>query len=139
MALSMISRTIRHFYFNYHYGESSSLCIHSSFARRVQFAIRMVVSFLVGGFLAYGTPLNNQVAQEYLIPLISMMCIQETFGLTLAACFQMILAIAPVSVFLFVVQKIGLGYHDYLAAELVLLVSSFFIAYFCPQVNLLNM
>jgi hypothetical protein len=129
-----ISRTLRHFYFNYHYVQSPLPYIHSSFTRRVQFAVQMVIAFLVGGFLAYGTSLNNQLAQGFLIPLISVLSIQDTVGLTLAACFQMLLAIIPTTIFLFIVQKIGLGYQDYLAAELILLVSSFFIAFVCAQV-----
>jgi len=98
----------------------------------------MVVSFLVGGFLAYGTPLNNQLVQSYLVPLISVISIQETFGLTMAASFQMVLGLVPVSIFLFVVQKIGLGYHDYLAGVITLLITSFSIAFVCAKVLILN-
>jgi hypothetical protein len=98
----------------------------------------MVIAFLVGGFLAYGTPLNTQLSQGFLIPLLSTMCIQDTFGFTVAGCFQMLLAIVPTTIFLFIVQKIGLGYQDYLAAVLLLLVSSFFIAFVCAQVYIFN-
>ncbi|CAF3844490.1 unnamed protein product [Adineta steineri] len=133
MSLSSVFQTFLHFYFNYHYVESASSYIHSTFARRVQFTLRIVISFLVGGFLAYKSPLSDQTSQGFLIPLISVMSLQETFGLTVAACFQMLLGLIPSTIFLFIVQKIGLGYHDYLAAELILLVSSFFIAFICSQ------
>ncbi len=134
MIWSTIFRTIFHFYFNYHYGESPLSYIHSSFARRVQFALRIVISFVVGGFIAYGTSLNKQLSQQFLIPLISVLSIQETFGLTVAACFQMLLALVPTTIFLFIVQKIGLGYHNYIAAELILLISTFSISFICTQV-----
>ncbi len=133
-----IFRTALHFYFNYHYADSSTSCVHSAFIRRAQFAFRMAVSFLVGAFLAYGTPLNNQLSQDYLVPLISVLSIQETFGLTMASSFQMMLGLVPVSIFLYVVQKIGLGYHDYLAAEIALLITSFSIAFVCAKVLILN-
>jgi hypothetical protein len=138
MSVSTISQTIRHFYFNYHHFEPSSSCIHSSFTRSVQFAFRTVIAFLVGGFLAYGTPLSNQLDQQYLIPTLSILCVQETFGLTLSACYQMVLVLTPLSIFLFIIQKIGLGYQDYLAAELLLLILSVFIAYKCSQVNIFS-
>ncbi len=134
MVWSTMFRTFLHFYFNYHYGESVISYIHSSFARRVQFSLRILISFLVGGFIAYNTSLNKQLSQEFLIPLISVFTIQETFGLTVAACFQIVLGLVPTAIFLFVVQKIGLGYHDYLAAEFVLIITTFFISLICTQV-----
>ncbi|CAF2892029.1 unnamed protein product [Rotaria sp. Silwood2] len=135
MPLSTIFQTICHFYFNYHYNNSSSKPTPSAFFRRVQFAIRMTISFLVGGFLAYGTPLNNQLTTQYLIPVMCILSIQETCGMTLLASYQILTAVTPLSIFLFVVQKIGLGYKNYLAAELVLLISSLFVAYKCSQVQ----
>jgi hypothetical protein len=129
-------RTVRHFYFNYHYYDLSSLLTSSAVTRRIEFALRMTISFLVGGFLAYGTPLNNQLALQFLIPVLSMICIQETFGMTLSGVYQIIKGLTPLSIFLYVVQKIGLKYHDYLAAELLLLISSFFVAYECSQVKI---
>jgi hypothetical protein len=93
-----------------------------------------LISFLVGGFIAYNTSLNKQLSQEFLIPLISVFTIQETFGLTVASCYQIVLGLVPTAIFLFVVQKIGLGYHDYLAAEFVLIITTFFISMICTQV-----
>ncbi len=140
MSISKIFRTVRHFYFNYHYYDLSPTLTSSSFTRRIEFALRMTISFLVGGFLAYGTPLYNQLTLQlqYLIPVMCMLAIQETFGMTLSATYQMLTVITPLSIFLYVVQKIGLGYHDYLAAELLLLVSSLFVAYKCTQVKISN-
>ncbi|CAF4132243.1 unnamed protein product, partial [Rotaria sordida] len=135
MSISTFFQTFYHFYFNYHYNNSSSKLTPSAFSRRIQFAIRMTVSFLVGGFLAYGTPLNNHLSSQYLIPVMCIISIQETFGMTLSTSYQMLTVITPVSIFLFIVQKIGLGYKDYLAAELTLLVSSLLVAYKCSQVQ----
>ncbi|CAF3358711.1 unnamed protein product [Rotaria sp. Silwood1] len=135
MSISTFFQTICHFYFNYHYNNSSSKSTSSAFSRRVQFAIRMTVSFLIGGFLAYGTPLNKQLTTQYLIPVMCILSIQETCGMTLSASYQMLTAVTPLSIFLFVVQKIGLGYKDYLAAELTLLISSLLVAYKCSQVQ----
>ncbi|CAF4341758.1 unnamed protein product, partial [Adineta steineri] len=112
-----------------------SVLTTSVFSRRMQFAVRMTVSFLVGSFLAYGVPFNNLLALQYLIPVMSMLSIQETFGMTIFACYQMLTAIVPISIFLYIVQKIGLGYKDYLAGELILLISSLFVAYKCSQVQ----
>jgi hypothetical protein len=96
----------------------------------------MTVAFLVGGFLAYGTALNDQLTTQYLIPVMCIMSIQETFGMTLAASYQMLTAITPLSIGLCIIQRMGLGYRDYLAAEFLLLLTSFFLAYKCSQVIL---
>jgi hypothetical protein len=136
MPVSTSSRTVHHYYFNYLRPKPSSLWIRSGFTRRVQFAFQMVVAFIASGFLAYGSPLNNQLAVEYFIPVMSVLCLQETFGLTLSACFHIVLGTVPLSILLFVVQKIGLGYQDYLAAEFVLLISSLYPAYRCSEVNI---
>ncbi len=137
MSISNIFQTVRHFYFNYHYYDLPPALNSSGFTRRIIFALRMTISFLVGGFIAYGTPLNNQLALQlqFLIPVMCILAIQETFGMTLSATYQMLTVITPLSIFLYVVQKIGLGYHDYLAGELLLLVSSLFVAYKCTQVK----
>jgi len=138
MYISKIFEKVRHFYFNYDEDDLPSTITSSAVIRRVQFALRMTISFLVGGFLAYGTGLNNSSGLQYLIPVMCILSIQETFGLTLTSAYSMITVIVPLSICLFVVQKIGLGYHDYLAAEIILLISSLFVGYKCSQVKIFN-
>lgn len=138
MSISTIFQRVCHFYFNYHQYDLFSTLTSSALSRRIQFALRTTIAFLVGGFLAYGTPLNDQLSLQYLIPVMSLLSIQETFGMTLFAGFQMLTVITPLSIFLFIVQKIGLGYQDYLVAELLLLISSLFVGYKCTQVNSFN-
>ncbi|CAF1021837.1 unnamed protein product [Rotaria sordida] len=136
MSTSTIFRTIRHFYLNYHHSGSTSLWIHSTFMRRLQCALREMICFLIVGFLAYGTQLADHLSLEYLLPVISILCLQETFGLTLYFCYRIALTITPLSIFLFVIQKIGLNYHHYFASELlILLFTSFCISYACPQIQ----
>ena len=137
MSLSGICRAIRHFYFNYHHGKSHSLYLHSAFARRLQFALRLVMTLLIGGFLGYATPLYNKLALVYLIPNFGILCMRETFGDTLSNALHLTSVIVPLSIFLFVVQKIGLSYHNYVAGELLLLFSSFCISYLCPKVDVI--
>ena len=137
MSLSTIFQTICHVYLNYNYNESSSRWIHSSFTRNLQFAVRMLISFLVGGFIAYGTGLRDQLTLKFMLPNMSVLCIQETFGLTLLSNINLILVIVPLSIFFFILQKIGLGYHDYIAGEFLFLLSSFCISYRCTQVFIL--
>jgi hypothetical protein len=137
MIISKIFEKLRHFYFNYDDDDDSpSTTTSSAVIRRIQFALRMTISFLVGGFLAYGTSLNNSSGLQYLIPVMCILSIQETFGMTLSSAYSMITAIVPLSIFLFIVQKIGLGYQNYLAAELILLISSLLVSYKCSQVNI---
>ena len=138
MYSSTIFQAAFHFYFNFHQNGISSKFTSSVFARRIQFSLRTTISFLVGAFLSYGTPLNSELATGYLIPVMSVITMQETFGLTLNNSFKNITVITPLSIFLFIIQKIGLGYQDYLAAELLLLVSSLFVAYKCSQVSISN-
>jgi hypothetical protein len=132
MRVSTIFRSISNFYFNYDISES---CIYLLLTPHVQYAFKMAISFVVGGFLAYGTTLEDELNLGYFVPKMSIVCIQQTFGLTLFTCYHMLLTLVPLSIFLFIVQKIGLGYHDYLASEILLLVSSFYVAYTCSQVR----
>ena len=135
MSLGNICRSIRHFYFNYHHGQSSSLYLHSAFTRRLQFGLRLVLTFLIGGFLGYATPLHSKLSLVYLLPNFSILCIRETFGDTLSNVLHVTSVIVPLAIFLFIVQKIGLSYHNYLAGELLLLLSSFCISYKCPKLQ----
>ncbi|CAF1135581.1 unnamed protein product [Adineta ricciae] len=111
------------------------MCATSTFIRRLQYTLRITLSFLIGGFITYGTPLNDQLTTQYLIPVMCILAIQETFGMTLLASYQMITALIPLSIFLYIIQKLGVGYGDYLAAELLLLVSSFALSYKCTQIQ----
>jgi hypothetical protein len=127
---------IRHFYFNYNYVDTNLPYIHSLFSRRAQFAIRIAISFVVSGCLAYGSPLKNQLSQQlFLIPLFTALSIQDTVGSTMAGSFRTLLILVPVSIFLFIVQKIGLGYHDYITVEFILLIVAFFIGFASSQVH----
>jgi len=135
MPISKICRSTRRFYLNYHNVESSSLYFHSTFTRHLQFSLRLVATFLIGGFLGYATPLSSQLTQLYMIPNIGVSIIQETFGYTLSNSLQIIFAIIPLSIFLYIVQKIGLSYHNYVAGEFLMLISSFYISYQCREVN----
>lgn len=136
MNILEIFHTLCHICFNYHYYNSSLKLKSSVVIRRMQFAIRMTVSFLVGGFIVYGTPLNQQSTSQYLVPVMCILSVQETFGMTLIASYQMLVTLTPLCIFLFVLQKIGLGYGNYLAAESMLLVSSLVISYKCSQVRI---
>lgn len=66
---------------------------------------------------------------------MTILTIQETVGMTFGVSYEMLKTITPLSVGLFIIQKIGLGYRDYIAAEILLLVSSFLISYKCAQVK----
>ena len=130
-----ISYTILSFYFNFHQNQSTTLAHWLSFIRRVEFSLRMTIAFLVSAFLAFGTGLNDHLSSQYLIPVMSMLAIQETVGMTLGASYEILRTITPLSVALYIVQKIGLGYEEYIAAELLLLASSLLISYKCTQVT----
>jgi hypothetical protein len=134
MSLSRIRELIFSFYFNSRRIKSSSLYFHPQILRHIQYSFKMVLSFILSGLIAYGTRLRDQLDQQYLICIISVLSVQETFGLTLYSSIQTIISLLPLSILLFLIQIIGLNYGNYLATELLLLTSSFFIAYQCTQV-----
>lgn len=138
MSILNIFRNARHFYFNFHHSESISPWIQSNFMRCLQFGIRQMICFLIVGFVCYGTKLFHHLSLEYLACIISILCLQQTFGATLSSCYHISLVLTPLSIFLFIVKKLGLSYHDYLATELLLLFTSFCISFGCTQVNKLN-
>lgn len=103
MRVSTIFRCISNFYFYYNINESSLSCIYLLLSPYVQFAFKMAISFVVGGFLAYGITLEDELNLGYFIPKMSIVCIQQTFGLTLFTCYNMLLTLVPLSIFLFIV------------------------------------
>ncbi|CAF1028782.1 unnamed protein product [Adineta ricciae] len=131
MTLSTIFRSIRRFYFNYYHIKTSSIYLHSAFTRRLQYAFRLVLTFLIGSFVAYATPLRLHLGQIYMIPNLGVLCIQETFGATLSTTLHVTSVIIPLSMFLFLIQTLGLSYQNYLVGEILLLLSSFCISYRC--------
>ena len=133
MTLSKICRSIVQFYFNYHHVESSSLYLHSAFTRRLQFACRLVSTFLICAFVGYGTPLSTHLTHRFMIPNSGVVCIQETFGHTLSTALCVSFAIIPLSVILFTVQHLGLAYHNYSVCIVLILSSSFCISYLCQK------
>ncbi|CAF2104224.1 unnamed protein product [Rotaria magnacalcarata] len=136
MTIFTISQTTRHFYLNYHHSGSNSLWIHSEFMRNLQFGLREVICFLSISFLAYGTRLADNLSLEYFLPIISILCLQETFGSTLSYSYQITLTITPLAIFLFVVQKLGLDYHGHFVSEFIMLLfTSFCISYGCTQIQ----
>ncbi len=131
-----LSRIVR-LYFNSHRIKFSSLFIDSIFIRHFEFAIKIVVSFIIAGLIAYVSPLHRYLDQQYIMCVISVLSIQETIGLTLYSGVQTIISIVPLAILFFIIQIIGLSYKHYLAAELLLLILSLIIAYQCTQVRIL--
>jgi len=134
MYLSSFCKTIRHIYLNYHFGEKSSRWINSTLTRHFQFAFRMFIAFVFASFIAYGSILKNHFSLKFMIPNMTILLIQETFGLTLLTNIQLIFIIIPLSIFLYLLQKFRLIYYHYLLSEFFYLLSSLIISYKCPQV-----
>jgi len=134
MFLVRIVRLIKNYYFNSRRIKFSSLFIDSIFIRRFQFALKLVISFIIAGLIAYASPLRHYLDQPYIICVISVLSTQETIGFTLSSSIQTAIAIVPLSILLFIIQIIGLSYRHYLAAEILLLILSLIIAYQCTQV-----
>lgn len=134
MCLFSNLKTIRHIYFNYHFGEKSSRWINSRLTRHFQFAFRMFIAFSFSCFLTYGTKLGDYFSQKFLIPNMTILLIQETFGLTLLTNIQLIFVIIPLSIFLYFLQKLKLIYYHYLLSEFFYLFSSLILSYKCTQI-----
>ncbi|CAF1032359.1 unnamed protein product [Adineta steineri] len=131
MTLSSICRSVVKFYFNCHHVESSSLYVHSAFTRRLQFACRLVSTFLICTFVGYGTTLSAYLSHQFMIPNSGVICIQETFGHTLSTALHVSLAIIPLSIILFIIQHLVVVYHNYPIGIVLILSSSFCISYMC--------
>jgi hypothetical protein len=138
MFLSRIVRLIKNYYFNSRRIKFSSLFIDSIFIRHFEFSIKIVISFIIAGLIAYASPLRRYLDQQYIICVISVLSTQETIGFTLYSSIQTVISIVPLSILLFIIQIIGLSYKHYLAAELLLLILSLIIAYQCTQVSILD-
>lgn len=134
MFLSKFVRLIKIYYFNSSRIKFSFFFIDSTFIRRFEYALKIVVAFIISGLIAYESPLRRYLIQEYLICCISVLSVQETFGFTLYSSIQTSITIIPLSILLFIIQIIGLSYGHYLPAILLLLILTLFISYQCTQV-----
>jgi len=94
-----------------------------------------VITFLLSGYIGYGTPLQQYVGQTYMIANQAVLSIHETFGMTLANTLHVTFVLTPLSIFLYVVQRLGLSYQHYIAGEVLLLLSSFYISYKSQKVS----
>ncbi|CAF1333701.1 unnamed protein product [Adineta steineri] len=130
-----ISRLFKNFYFNSQRIKFSSLFIDSTIIRRVEYCLKMILAFIISGLIAYGSSLRHYLDQQYILCVISVLSVQETVGSTLYSCIQTTISLVPLSILLFLIQLIGLSYHHYLAAEILLLTLSFIIAYQCTQIQ----
>ncbi len=135
MFLSRISRLFSNIYFNSNRIKAPSLFLNSTTIRRLEFSLKSIISFIIAGFIAYGSPLRYHLDQQYIICITSILSLQETIGLTLYSSIQTAFSIVPLSIVLFIIQIIGLSYGHYLATELLLLSMSLIIAYQCTQVS----
>lgn len=108
---------------------------NSLFIRRVKFSLKIILAFILSGFIAYATPLKNSLDQQYIICVISILSIQETIGSTVNSAIQTIVSLVPLSIILFLIQFFGLSSKQYLITEILLLLLTFLIAYQCEQVN----
>ncbi|CAF1360199.1 unnamed protein product [Adineta steineri] len=134
MDLLLFFQTIRHIYLNYHFGERSSRWINSTLTRHFQFSFRMIIAFSLASFLTYGTNLKNHLSLLFMIPNITILLIQETFGLTLSTNIQLMLIIIPLSIFFYILQNFHLIYYHYLLSEFFYLFTSLIISYQCTQI-----
>ncbi|CAF3254720.1 unnamed protein product [Rotaria sp. Silwood2] len=134
MCLSTYCKIICHIYFNYHFGESTSRWVNSKFTRHIQFSLRMVIAFSLAAFIAYGTGLKDHLTFKFMIPGMTILTINETFGLTLSTNIELILIIIPLSIYLFILQNNRLLYHHYMLNEFFYLLSSLIISYKCRKI-----
>ncbi|UJR24079.1 hypothetical protein I4U23_027047 [Adineta vaga] len=135
MFLLRIIRFFTKFYFNSSRLKSTSLLFDSKTIRHIEYSLKMIIAFIIAGLISFGSPLRYYLDQQYIICVISILSIQETFGLTLYSSIQTIIAILPLSILLFLIQILGLSYHHYLVAEILLLFLSLIIAYQCTQIQ----
>ncbi|CAF1243578.1 unnamed protein product, partial [Didymodactylos carnosus] len=109
---------------------------HGLFARRIAYGLRMTTSFLFGGFIAYDKRLRTKLADlNFLVCILSILIIQDTLGQTLENCYLMTKSLLPISIFLYIIQHLGLSYRSYLATEFSLLITTFYISYKCPKIQ----
>ena len=134
MHLSTWWKTIGDIYLNNHFVKKPSRWRNSDFTRHVQFAFRMLIAFSLACFIIYGTKLSSYLSTQFMIPNMTVLLIQETFGLTLRTNIQLILVIIPLSIVLFLFQKLRLIYDHYLFNEFVYLLLSFVTSYQCTQI-----
>ena len=134
MNFSILWETIVHIYLNYHSAERSSRWLNSNFTRHLQFAFRMLIAFSLASVIIYGTNLKNHLSLQFMIPTMAVLLIQETFGLTFSTSLQLILMITPLSIILFLLQKLHLLSYHYLLSEFFYLSLTLILSYKCTQI-----
>ena len=103
--------------------------------RDLQYGLQLAVAFAVSALVAYRTPLYSSVPIAWVVPVLATILIADSFG----GCFLMFVLgvknFVTVSVVVFVMQTLGMGFHDYLSSTLVYLLLCFWIGYSNPNIQ----
>lgn len=133
MFLSKFCTKIIHVYFNSRFDVNSPRWIHSDLTRHLQFALRMLIAFSVASAITYATKLTNVFTLLFMIPNLTILLIQETFGSTFSTNIRLITIIVPLSILLFLLQKLNSISYHYLLGEFFYLLLTLIISYICTQ------
>lgn len=108
--------------------------VSNEFFRTTQFALRMACTFITSSMIVYGTDYGSTIQAPYIIPVMSALIGNFTLGQTIAGSLTLMKTIIPVSIFVYIIQLCGVGYHDYTSVTILFLLVTFYTAYLNPLV-----
>jgi hypothetical protein len=106
--------------------------LSSKFLRDLEFATRLTLIIFVGTIAGFKTGIEERLPLVWLIPLIGLLGVADTVGGTLAQSILIAKNILPSSVFIYIMQLLGVGYKSYTAIILLFFTQAFLIGYLNP-------
>ena len=102
--------------------------------RDIQYAFQFTCCFVFAALIAYLSPYNKKTAVPYLLPLMSPLMFLDTFGGAILSTIACLISFVPTCTFIYVLMKLGMGYHDYTSTTILFFFTCFILAYINPTV-----
>ena len=102
---------------------------NSKFTRDLQYGVQLTAALVIAAIIGYISDYKNDVAIGWILPVTSALLIFDTFGNTVSGLIGGVFSFLPVSIFLYVVQILGVGYHNYTSATLIFFFATFYLGY----------
>jgi hypothetical protein len=109
------------------------LAIQGKFLRDLQFAIKLTCTFVVSALIAFNSNYKNQALIGWVLPVLALLLIGDTAGGSILAARLSVVNFVPMGIFIYILQKIGMGYRNYASASILFFIVSFWVGYVNPS------
>jgi hypothetical protein len=103
--------------------------LHTPLLRDFQYAVQVATALVLSAIIGFVSDYEKHAPIAWLLPVCSALFIFDTFGGSLYGLVGLVIGTIPPSIFIYVIQRLGVGYHNYLSATLLFFFVTFYIGY----------